>query len=51
MEARILSAVPRWLLNPLTKMAMAGKDRKASGDDVTIPMLAPHPALPVPTRR
>ncbi|WP_152619307.1 hypothetical protein [Cohnella kolymensis] len=37
----IFNAVPRWLLEPLTKMMMAGEEKKADGDYVTMRMLAP----------
>src|SRR5215211_5134538 len=37
----IFNVMPRWLLERLTKMAMAGEDKKARGDYVTMRMLAP----------
>jgi pimeloyl-ACP methyl ester carboxylesterase len=37
----IFNIMPRWLLERLTKMAMAGEDKKAKGDYVTMRMLAP----------
>ena len=37
----IFNFMPRWLLERLTKMAMAGEDKKAKGDYVTMRMLAP----------
>lgn len=37
----IFNAIPRWLLEMLTKMMMTSEDKKAKGDDVTMRMLAP----------
>ena len=37
----VFNAIPRWLLELLTKMMMASEDKKAQGDDVTMRMLAP----------
>jgi pimeloyl-ACP methyl ester carboxylesterase len=37
----IFNALPRWLLELLTKMMMASEDKKAAGDYVTMRMLAP----------
>jgi pimeloyl-ACP methyl ester carboxylesterase len=37
----VLNLMPRWLLERLTKMMMAGEDKKAGRDDVTMRMLAP----------
>jgi len=37
----VFNAIPRWLLELLTKMMMASEDKKARGDDVTMRMLAP----------
>jgi hypothetical protein len=37
----ILNLMPRWLLEQLTTMMMASEDKRASGDDVTMRMLAP----------
>jgi pimeloyl-ACP methyl ester carboxylesterase len=37
----VFNAIPRWLLEMLTKMMMASEDKKARGDDVTMRMLAP----------
>ncbi len=37
----IFNVMPRWLLERLTKMAMAVEDKKAKGDYVTMRMLAP----------
>lgn len=37
----IFNVMPRWLLELLTKMMMAGEDKKAKGDYVTMRMLAP----------
>ena len=37
----VFNVIPRWLLEKLTKMMMASEDKKASGDDVTMRMLAP----------
>jgi pimeloyl-ACP methyl ester carboxylesterase len=41
MGPSIFSAVPRWLLERLTTTMMAGEERKAGVDDVTMRMLAP----------
>ena len=37
----MLNLIPRWLLERMTTMMMASEDKKASGDDVTMRMLAP----------
>jgi pimeloyl-ACP methyl ester carboxylesterase len=37
----VFNAMPHWLLEPLTKMMMAGEDKKARDGDVTMRMLAP----------
>lgn len=37
----VFNLVPRWLLELLTKMAMASEDKKAKEDDVTFRALAP----------
>ena len=37
----VFNVMPRWLLERLTKMAMAGEDKKANGDYVPMRMLAP----------
>src|SRR5260221_13824567 len=37
----VFNAIPRWLLELLTKMMIASEDKKAKGDDVTMRMLAP----------
>src|ERR1700738_3859958 len=37
----MLNAMPRWLLERLTTMMMAGEEKKAGRDDVTMRMLAP----------
>jgi pimeloyl-ACP methyl ester carboxylesterase len=37
----MLNLMPRWLLERLTTMMLASEDKKASGDDVTMRMLAP----------
>ena len=37
----IFNAMPRWLLERLTNMMMTGEDKQASGNDVTMRMLAP----------
>lgn len=37
----VFNIMPRWLLERLTKMAMAGDDKKAKGDYVTMRRLAP----------
>jgi pimeloyl-ACP methyl ester carboxylesterase len=37
----ILNLIPRWLLQRMTTMMMASEDKKASGGDVTMRMLAP----------
>jgi pimeloyl-ACP methyl ester carboxylesterase len=37
----MLNAMPRWLLEGLTKWMMAGEDKKATTGDVTMRMLAP----------
>jgi pimeloyl-ACP methyl ester carboxylesterase len=37
----ILNLMPRWLLERLTTMMLASEEKKASGDDVTMRMLAP----------
>jgi pimeloyl-ACP methyl ester carboxylesterase len=37
----IFNSMPRWLLKLLTAMMMAGEDRKATADDVTMRQLAP----------
>ena len=37
----LLNAMPRWLLEPLTKMAMASEEKKAKVDDVPMRALAP----------
>ncbi len=41
MGPAIFSHIPRWLLGPLTNAAMVGEDRRATGNDVTMRMLAP----------
>ena len=37
----MLNLIPRWLLERLTTVMLASEDKKASGDDVTMRMLAP----------
>ena len=37
----LLNLMPRWLLERLTTMMMAGEEKKAGADDVTMRMLAP----------
>jgi pimeloyl-ACP methyl ester carboxylesterase len=37
----VFNVIPRWLLERLTTMMLASEDKKASGDDVTMRMLAP----------
>ena len=37
----MLNLIPRWLLERMTTTMMASEDKKASGDDVTMRMLAP----------
>jgi pimeloyl-ACP methyl ester carboxylesterase len=37
----MLNLIPRWLLERMTTMMMASEDKKATGDDVTMRMLAP----------
>lgn len=37
----ILSLMPNWLLERMTKKAMASEDKKATSDDITMRMLAP----------
>jgi pimeloyl-ACP methyl ester carboxylesterase len=37
----MLNLIPRWLLERMTTMMMASEDKKASGDDITMRMLAP----------
>jgi pimeloyl-ACP methyl ester carboxylesterase len=37
----MLNLIPRWLLERMTTMMMASEDKKASGDDVTMRLLAP----------
>ena len=37
----MLNLMPRWLLERMTTMMMASEEKKASGDDVTMRMLAP----------
>jgi pimeloyl-ACP methyl ester carboxylesterase len=37
----IFNAMPRWLLESLTNMAMASEDKKAKDGDITMRMLAP----------
>lgn len=37
----VVNAMPRWLLESLTNMAMASEDKKAKDGDVTMRMLAP----------
>jgi pimeloyl-ACP methyl ester carboxylesterase len=39
----ILNRMPRWILEPLTKMAMASEGKKAKADDVSMRMLAGTP--------
>ncbi len=41
MGSPMLNLIPRWLLERMTTMMMASEDKKASGDDVTMRMLAP----------
>jgi pimeloyl-ACP methyl ester carboxylesterase len=41
MGPAVLRKMPRWLLEGLTSMMMSSEDKKASGDDVTMRMLAP----------
>jgi pimeloyl-ACP methyl ester carboxylesterase len=41
MGPSIFNSVPRWLLKMLTKMMMAGEEKNAKKDDVTMRMLAP----------
>src|SRR6202011_4627207 len=37
----IFNVIPRWLLELLTNVLMRSEDKKASGDDVTMRVLAP----------
>jgi pimeloyl-ACP methyl ester carboxylesterase len=41
MGPAIFNAMPRWMLELLTKMAMASEDKKAQANEITMRMLAP----------